>query len=1001
MTDKIIIPNFGFGEVSPAFRGQIGSEVYRSGLATAKNVIISEEGGVYNRAGTKFIAPIRDHDKGARLIPIFFSSTDVFVLEFGDRYIRFIRGEQHIRNAPVSVTSVSPGASGNLRLSVAVTYVSNINDDIYPSGFEGTLSVLNDRYWRVIDSGVGWFEIGDQVTHSPVLAAGQGVGASITLAGATIERIYQLPSPYRFNDIDGIRYAFNRGTMTLVHGAYSARELERITNEEWTLTVLNFVAQPSEEDVVNTLDDNLNPLRPTLELEHQSRVINENEQAVFNLKLGSSPSSDVIVTATADDPTRARVDQTTRTYTSNNWSAYQQFGITSLSDPDREDQTIAVTFQADGGSNNRITAAMIITDTTNPNPTLVVDPLRLNLREGGTDGQVDVSLSGVPPNPVSVALTLTAGVEGKVNVSVDNLEFTDGVNSNWNVVQSITFSPQQDNDREDSRSEYLLQASGGADHQVHLIVDVEDTTEANANLTVDTLRVDLTEGGGSGRVGVKLTNYPDTMVQVRLTGGNTSKATVDLTIIEFTAGDTGNWNVYQYITFSPVQDSDNRNETLSYTLTATGGSSSTLGIVVAVDDDETSVTTYSTGYVYRRSSSTPSTPTGGTSNRYHIPFNWQSNRPTATTTQGVYRASRTLRYQDGSFVSAGNWGGVTRVTAPIPAPVVVTNQTGYVYRRGSSTPSTPTGGTTNQYHVPFNWSSSQPAATTTQGVYRASRTLRFEDGTFVSATNWGGVTRVTAPVTVVTNQSDYVYRRGSSTPSTPTGGTTNQDHVPSDWSSSQPTATTTQGVYRASRTLRFEDGTFVSAGSWGSVTRVTAPLPTPVVVTNEPDYVYRRGSSTPSTPTGGTTNQDHVPSGWSSSQPAATTTQGVYRASRTLRFEDGTFVSATNWGGVTRVTEPLPPVEVSPGSPSSVNFTRTSSSTKGGTLYGFSFSWSAPSDWGTGTTRRYDVDAPPGTRLLSNTSSTSTSQGFETTGPSSGRVRARTEDGTSDWVTDS
>ena len=71
------------------------------------------------------------------------------------------------------------------------------------------------------------------------------------------------------------------------------------------------------------------------------------------------------------------------------------------------------------------------------------------------------------------------------------------------------------------------------------------------------------------------------------------------------------------------------------------------------------------------------------------------------------------------------------------------------------------------------------------------------------------------------------------------------------------------------------------------------------------ETVYRRASSTPSAPSGGTTAPlGTVPSGWQSSRPTATSTQGVYSATRTVTLNNGVFQSSTNWGGVVRVLAP-------------------------------------------------------------------------------------------------
>ncbi|MCY3762228.1 MAG: hypothetical protein OXH50_13340, partial [Gemmatimonadetes bacterium] len=65
-----------------------------------------------------------------------------------------------------------------------------------------------------------------------------------------------------------------------------------------------------------------------------------------------------------------------------------------------------------------------------------------------------------------------------------------------------------------------------------------------------------------------------------------------------------------------------------------------------------------------------------------------------------------------------------------------------------------------------------------------------------------------------------------------------------------------------------------------------------------------RGTATPDTPTGGTTAETHLPSGWTRTNPGASTTHNVYRAIRTRTYDaSGSFGSATVWGGVAKVED--------------------------------------------------------------------------------------------------
>ena len=83
----------------------------------------------------------------------------------------------------------------------------------------------------------------------------------------------------------------------------------------------------------------------------------------------------------------------------------------------------------------------------------------------------------------------------------------------------------------------------------------------------------------------------------------------------------------------------------------------------------------------------------------------------------------------------------------------------------------------------------------------------------------------------------------------------------------------------------------------------SGPVP---VVTFDTDTIWRLSASTPAIPSGGTTQEQHTPTGWTRNQPDATTTLGVWRLTRTRTYTDDVFTSATAWGNLSEIEEALP-----------------------------------------------------------------------------------------------
>jgi hypothetical protein len=81
--------NFNSGEWSPLLAARVDLNKYESACQLLENFIILPYGGVIRRPGTQFMGAAKFADKACRLIGFNFSVTTNFILEFGDKYVRF------------------------------------------------------------------------------------------------------------------------------------------------------------------------------------------------------------------------------------------------------------------------------------------------------------------------------------------------------------------------------------------------------------------------------------------------------------------------------------------------------------------------------------------------------------------------------------------------------------------------------------------------------------------------------------------------------------------------------------------------------------------------------------------------------------------------------------------------------------------------------------------------------------------------------------------------
>lgn len=92
--------NFTAGELSPRLLLRVELNKYNNGVETMENFVVFPHGGTTRRAGTYFVKEVKDSTKETRLIPFEFSTTQAYILEFGDQYIRFYKDEGRIESPP-------------------------------------------------------------------------------------------------------------------------------------------------------------------------------------------------------------------------------------------------------------------------------------------------------------------------------------------------------------------------------------------------------------------------------------------------------------------------------------------------------------------------------------------------------------------------------------------------------------------------------------------------------------------------------------------------------------------------------------------------------------------------------------------------------------------------------------------------------------------------------------------------------------------------------------
>lgn len=226
--------SFDAGEFSELLEGRWDIEKYGRGARRLINFLPTVYGPAIKRSRTTFVGEAKDSSQAVTLVPFIYSRDDAYVLEFGDRTLRFAKNGARVTFTPVAIVS-----SDNLNPARVVATAHGlatgdrvlIRDHTTAANALGVL--LNNREFRVtvIDP--------DTVSlqHSQTGANIDGTTYIDGGAAGTIAKIYEIATPYLAADT--YRLFLGRAqswdVLYLAHPSYALRKLTRTGDTAFTL----------------------------------------------------------------------------------------------------------------------------------------------------------------------------------------------------------------------------------------------------------------------------------------------------------------------------------------------------------------------------------------------------------------------------------------------------------------------------------------------------------------------------------------------------------------------------------------------------------------------------------------------------------------------------------------------------------------------------------------------------------------------------------------------
>jgi hypothetical protein len=181
-----LLASFNSGELSPNIDGRPDIAKYGSGAKTLENFIPIVQGPAKRRAGTRFVAEVKDSSARTWLMRFEFNTQQAYVLEFGNQYIRFYSQHGHVQSSGSPYEISSPWTSADLTNSDGTFGLrfTESNDVVYichPNYAPRKLSRVANTNWTLstLQSTNGPFKI-INTTATTVYASAQTGSVTVT-----------------------------------------------------------------------------------------------------------------------------------------------------------------------------------------------------------------------------------------------------------------------------------------------------------------------------------------------------------------------------------------------------------------------------------------------------------------------------------------------------------------------------------------------------------------------------------------------------------------------------------------------------------------------------------------------------------------------------------------------------------------------------------------------------------------------------------------------------
>jgi len=183
----LALTSFVSGEFGNKLTGRTDFDKYNSAAKTMENFLVHPQGAATRRVGTQFINSVKTAAAKTRLIPFEFSTTQTYILEFGNTYIRFYKDKGQILNGGNPYEISSPYLTAEL-FDIKFAQSADVMYLVHPNHETMKLSRTGHTSWTLtqVDFVDGpYLAVNSTATTITPQQTGAATGKTLTLSAIT------------------------------------------------------------------------------------------------------------------------------------------------------------------------------------------------------------------------------------------------------------------------------------------------------------------------------------------------------------------------------------------------------------------------------------------------------------------------------------------------------------------------------------------------------------------------------------------------------------------------------------------------------------------------------------------------------------------------------------------------------------------------------------------------------------------------------------------------